>query len=389
MAAVRERIYPDFRLENVFGERPPFQPEPGYLDPLPVETELVAFTSAVPGAIFRAATAEAVDVDLPQPEVPGDPPGDRFRASLAFPVVANVLIAKLGLFALDQGLSVTGQADGVVPLFRYEYLRDQAKELIAQVQGIESRMLPIQFELDDFAEAVSAIKRPLAAQQAELEAVKQRIAELTQGLAAAGPGRAGAGSVVVALDEVEDECDCDWFCWLVTIVIGLLVAVVVLAVVHRARSPRRRGSAPSVLGALLGPLVARRPAPACQSSTLRRIHLRERRCGRQQHEASLAAGVRGGIAETEAELSHALVTRDILIASINALSDQLEQVYQSNAARVLDAKTLDAIQAQYNSLRQSLLTRAQAVARLAQNRLQLRARHRRSPDQGRLLRSRA
>ena len=79
------------------------------------------------------------------------------------------------------------------------------------------------------------------------------------------------------------------------------------------------------------------------------------------------AGVRGGIAETEAELNHALVVRDILIARINALSDQLEQVYQSNAARVLDAKTLDAIQAQYNSLRQSLLTRAQAVARLAEN----------------------
>ena len=79
------------------------------------------------------------------------------------------------------------------------------------------------------------------------------------------------------------------------------------------------------------------------------------------------AGVRGGIAETEAELSHALMVRDILIARINALSDQLEQVYQSNAARVLDAKTLDAIQAQYNSLRQSLLTRAQAVARLAES----------------------
>jgi hypothetical protein len=71
--------------------------------------------------------------------------------------------------------------------------------------------------------------------------------------------------------------------------------------------------------------------------------------------------------ETEAELNHALVVRDILIAKINALSDQLEQVYQSNAARVLDAKTLDAIQAQYNLLRQSLLTRVQAVARLAEN----------------------
>ena len=189
---VRERIYPDFRFETMFGERPPISVKPGYLDPLPGETELVAFTSAIPGAIFRAATAEAVDIDLPQVEVPGDPPGNRFRASLAFPVVANVFPAKLGLFAIDQSLSVTGQADGVVPLFRYEYLRDQAKEMIAQVQGVESRMLPIQFALDDFVETVSAIKRPLAAQQAELEAVKQRIAELTRP-SPAGPGRAGAG----------------------------------------------------------------------------------------------------------------------------------------------------------------------------------------------------
>jgi hypothetical protein len=79
------------------------------------------------------------------------------------------------------------------------------------------------------------------------------------------------------------------------------------------------------------------------------------------------AGLRGAIVDNDAELQHALVRRDILIASINALSQQLEEVYQSNAARVLDAKTLDGIQAQYNSLRQSLLTRAQAVAKLAEN----------------------
>ena len=80
---------------------------------------------------------------------------------------------------------------------------------------------------------------------------------------------------------------------------------------------------------------------------LPRVHLPgRRRCGEHEDEPRRRAG---GIAETEAELSHALMIRDILIARINALSDQLEQVYQSNAARVLDAKTLDAIQAQYNS----------------------------------------
>jgi tetratricopeptide (TPR) repeat protein len=362
---IRERIYPDFRLEGVFGERPPLDPEPGYLDPLPAETELVAFTSAVPGALFRAATEAAVDVDLPQVEVPGDPPGDRLRASLALPVVANVLTAKLGLFALDQGLSVTGQADGVVPLFRFEYLRDKAKELTGQVQAIETRMLPIQFELDDFAEAVSAIKRPLAAQQAELEAVRQRIGELTQALAAQAQVEQALDRVVIALDKAEDECECDWFCWLVAIVAAGFIYVVMVALVA------------SVVAALADPFIAGMVLVFGEElggaavfgvgllvySTFTCENVGT--IGRSMKAAR--AGVQGAIAENEAELHHALLTRDILIASINALSDQLEQAYQSNAARVLDAKTLDVIQAQYNILRQSLLTRAQAMAKLAEN----------------------
>jgi tetratricopeptide (TPR) repeat protein len=297
--------------------------------------------------------------------VPGDPPGDRLRASLALPVVANVLTAKLGLFALDQGLSVTGQADGVVPLFRFEYLRDKAKELTGQVQAIETRMLPIQFELDDFAEAVSAIKRPLAAQQAELEAVRQRIGELTQALAAQAQVEQALDRVVIALDKAEDECECDWFCWLVAIVAAGFIYVVMVALVA------------SVVAALADPFIAGMVLVFGEElggaavfgvgllvySTFTCENVGT--IGRSMKAAR--AGVQGAIAENEAELHHALLTRDILIASINALSDQLEQAYQSNAARVLDAKTLDVIQAQYNILRQSLLTRAQAMAKLAEN----------------------
>jgi len=52
-------------------------------------------------------------------------------------------------------------------------------------------------------------------------------------------------------------------------------------------------------------------------------------------------GLQQSINENQAELQHALATRDILIARINALQDELSEVYQANAARVLDAKTLD------------------------------------------------
>ena len=126
---------------------------------------------------------------------------------------------------------MTGRADNVVPLFRYEYLRDKAKELIAHIQGIESRMLPIQFELDDFAEAIDAIRRPLATQQAELEAVKQRIAELTQTLAQLAQVEQGLILVVDEIAKIEDECECDWFCWLVTIAVGVFLAGLTFALV--------------------------------------------------------------------------------------------------------------------------------------------------------------
>ena len=368
---IRERIYPDYRLEDVFGERPPISPRPGYLDPLPPETEFVAFPSAVPGAIFPAATDAAVDIDLPPADVTGKAPGDRVRASLAMPVVANVLAAKAGLFALQQGLSVTGQANGVVPLFRYEHLRDKTKELIAHIQTIESRMLPIQFELDDFAEAIDAIRRPLAAQEAELEAVKQRIAELIQDLAALGQVEQALNQVVIALDQAEADCDCDWFCWLCTIVGGLFVAAVVVAALLALGFAiiASGGTAALIIGALIaGASGGAAGAAGMYYALITHDAFTCENVGTigRSMKASLA-GVRGAIADNEAELQHALATRDILIASINALSDQLEQAYQSNAARVLDAKTLDAIQAQYNTLRQSLLTRAQTTAKLAEN----------------------
>lgn len=360
---VRKRIDPDFRLEPLFGERPPIHPSPGWLDPLPVESESVAFVSAVPGAVFRARTDAAVDVDtLP---AAGAADTGKVRASLAMPVVANVLIAKARLFALDQGLSVTGQAEGVVPLFRYEHLRDKAKELIAHIQGIESRMLPIQFELDDFAEATDAIRRPLVTQQAELEAVKQRIVELTQALAQLAQIEKAVAEAVDAIAKVEDECECDWFCWLVTIGGMVFIAATVFAATVALAAGTGGTLAPILIGALAGAIidvgiiswaVITIDAFTCQNVAT---------VGRQMRAA--LTGVRGAIADSEAELSHALMTRDSLIASINALAHQLEEAYQSNAARVLDAKTLDAIQSQYNHLRQSLLTRAQAVARQAQD----------------------
>jgi hypothetical protein len=361
--AVRARIYPDFRLESAFGERPPIDPHPGYLDPLPVETAVVEFPSSVPSTIFRAHTDAAVDVDAP-PAGLARAASNQIHASLAFPLMANVLRAKAGLFAVAQGLNVSGQADGVLPLFRYEHLRDRTKELVAYIQGIESRMFPVQFELDDFAEAISAIKRPLDAQQAELVAVNQRITELTQTLTQLAQAEQALDGVVIALDQAQADCDCDWFCWLVAFICDAFITALIVAVAVAVATTTAGIGAVIVaeallvigIGAGMGTAYLVAATWSCENVGVIERSMKASR-----------DGVRASIADDEAELQHALATRDVLIASINALTQELDAAYQSNAARVLDAKTLDAIQAQYNRLRQSLLTRAQAVAKLAQS----------------------
>jgi hypothetical protein len=170
--------------------------------------------------------------------------------------------------------------------------------------------------------------------------------------------------VVIALDKAEDDCDCDWFCFLVAVIAGVFIELVIVAVAI-SLAISTGGIAGVILGEallVLG-LAAGLGTEYLIMSTFTCDNVGV--IGRSM-KASLA-GVRASIADNEAELQHALATRDVLIASINALTQELDAAYQSNAARVLDAKTLDAIQAQYNRLRQSLLTRAQAVAKLTQS----------------------
>jgi hypothetical protein len=236
-AQIRAQVAPDYYLERVFGEHPPVELSPGYIDSLPLETDFIDFPSSVPGSVFRTATMQIG----PNPLVADT----RLRASVAMPLVANVMQAKIGLFALDAGLNATGQASDSVPLFRYEYLCDMAKQTIAHIRQIESRMLPIQFELDDFAEVVGAIRRPLEEQKAELGAVKLRINELVTQLAALAQAKKAVDEVVIALDAAQDACDCDWFCWVVS-AINVFIGTIVLTAIVAALA-----TIPILAGALL------------------------------------------------------------------------------------------------------------------------------------------
>ena len=351
-AQIRSKVAPDYYLERVFGERPPISPSPGYIDSLPLMTDFIDFPSSMPGSVFRTAAQQ-----IGQNPLDSD---TRLRASVAMPLVASVMQVKIGLFALDSGLNVTGQASGTVPLFRYEYLRDKAKRTIAHIQQIESRMLPIQFELDDFAEVVDAIRRPMNEQKAELEAIKQRIVELIDALAALTQMEKVIADTVALLKDAEDECDCDWFCWFVGIMDFAMAAFIAVAGILAA-------SATAGLGAVLAlSLLTGIGANLYFFLGVATLTCENVKDYVARYDTALS-GLRQGIKEVEAELTYALVRRDILIANINALAEELSEVYQSNAARVLDAKTLNLIQAQYNGIRQSLLTRAQAVAKMAQD----------------------
>jgi receptor-binding and translocation channel-forming TcA subunit of Tc toxin len=346
---IREAISADFTMEDVLGDVPPISTSPGWVDPLPPETEFIDFTSVTPASVFEADTPKSVDVDV---SITSFQDGDnRIRASVAMPIISNVLIAKARLFAIDRRLTSTGQAQGLVPIFRYEYLRDKAKEIIAHIKDIDSRMLPIQFKLDDFAELAEPIRRPLLEQTAELEAVNQKISELTQTHTSLAQVEKEMANVVILLRDAVDECDCDWWCWVKligTAVLSIAATIVAIAL-------ELEGLAGLLVLADIYAIAAIYNQITCENVS-----------AVESQASTVLNGIRQSIQENEAELNYQLSVRDILIANITGLTDQLNEINASNQARLLNATTLNAIQAQYNMLRQSLLTRAQVMAKLTE-----------------------
>lgn len=361
-SAIRDVIFPDFVVEDILGERSPITTTPGWVDPLPPEADFIDFTSVTPSSIFSADTTKAIDVDISLPELertePGEPntssrrfetiPDNQICASVAMPIVADVMTAKVRLFAIDRGLNLTGQAQGTVPLFRYEYLRGKTKEIISHIQDIESRMLPIQFQLDDFIEVVATIRRHLAEQEAELAATNQKIDQLLQTLAASIQAEKEMRKVVQQLEQAQDDCDLEWYEILEVFAINYTIISIFASVA-------------GLPGFIIGTLV---------SVGFNIYKISELTCSNvgtiTRDVKNVLTGLQQAIQENEAELNYILTVRDVLLANINALSFELSETQQRNDARVLNATTLSTIQTQYNTIRQSLLTRAQAIAKLTE-----------------------
>lgn len=351
---ITNAVFADFSLEDALGDTP-INPSAGWADPLPPETELISHTSVTPASVFKADTTKSIDVDV---GILSTQDGKkRIRASAAMPIISNVLMAKASLFAIAKELTPTGQAKGAVPIFRYEYLRDKAKEIIAHIKDVDSRMLPIQFRLDDFTELVSTVRVPLLEKQAELEAVNRKINELTETMSTLAKLEGEMANVVILLDTAQEECECDWWCWASALWQFGFAFVLNVAL----------GIAAFATGGAAIPLFIASLAFLFYSTYEALDTINCGNVGEITTSARTAhTGIQKGIEETKAEINYQLAQRDILIANINILSNNLKDIHASNQSRVLNSVTLNKIQTQYDSVRQSLISRAQAVAKLAE-----------------------
>src|SRR5206468_836693 len=135
---------------------------------------------------------------------------------------------------------------------------------------------------------------------------------------------------VVLLRDAEDQCDCDWWCWLEAITLFAAAAACAIAAGPMAGAAAAEFASTLVgLGVAVGVIGAGVFFQAAGMETLTCDNVPQVTA---RYETALA-GLRQGLREVEAELNHALMRRDVLIANINALSQELSEVYQSNAAR--------------------------------------------------------
>ena len=149
-------------------------------------------------------------------------------------------------------------------------------------------------------------------------------AEDTLTLADLGQVAQALDQVIIALDKAEDECDCDWSCWLCSIVGGLFVAgVVVAALLAISFALSASGGTAAIIvacllagasGGVAGAAGMAYALMTYETFTCENVGT----VGRQMK--ATRAGLRAAIADNGAELNHALMRRDILIASINTLS---------------------------------------------------------------------
>lgn len=330
--------------------------DPGYVDPVRPEVAGIKQNITVrPGSTFEFTGKPPTSVDVSIMRSP-------IRASVAMPLVATVFLAKAQLFAIEHGLDYLGSPQGVIPLYRYEYLLDKAKILLEQVQRMEDHMIPLRLKLDDFIEIVKTMERHLSEMKAELNAVNSKIGELIQAMTTlSGAGRE-LSSIVQQLEDFEDECDLEW--WEVLLAVFIIIVVAVGLAVACYFNPAIIGAATQIGGAIGGAIAGALTGGAIVVGIWgdREITCDNVDAALGDFRAALT-GVQDTQAMTQAEIQSLMARRDILEANISFLTEDLEETYKSDKERVLDSETMGRILQAYHDLRHIAVTRATLIAR--------------------------
>jgi tetratricopeptide (TPR) repeat protein len=350
-------------------------PRRGWTDPAPIDeltvdngvgTVLLDRPSVTPGFSFSATSARQLSLeaisDLASETVRDEIPVARvneLRASSSFPLMAAVLTAQGRLYAIENKLNFIGISAGSTPLYRYSYLAEQAKKKLDFVAEIDSKMLPMQIELDDFIAVVGPLKSYINEHSAEFQALNTKIAELQTTLTSLNVSDGKIGQTVQALTQAEDDCDVEWWEVLVSVlvviaatavgtVIGLLVGGVVGAIAG--------GVSSLATSIVLTIEVWSNRAITCDNVSQAREDF-------QKAQSALKAGINN----VQAELNQALINRDIVITELASLNAAYDDAVKSNQVRVLNAGTLSRILGVLDSVRRNVILRTHTLARMAQD----------------------
>lgn len=379
-------IIPDVSLVEALGSGvpphwpPKDKPGEGWTDPVPIDelaNEEKGLGSVVldrpalrPGTAFSTmssrpvglAAIEAFSVEAGRAAMPlafSAPHPMELRASSTLPVMSAMLTARARLLALDKNLSAVGLSAGSLPIYRYSYLVDRARHILKFIADIDARMAPMQFQLDDFNELVDTIRRHIDENSSELQALENRISELQTTISTLSDGNQKIGVVVQQLQQAEDDCSPKWWEILLSIGVVILATAVGAVIGFLLGGP---------LGAVAGGLSA---LVTSIGLTIKVWGDREINCdnvsqARQDFQTAQSA-LQAALSDNQAELHHALLQRDTIVASLASLQDTYDEAVTANQARVLNAATLSRILGVLDSVRSTAILRAHSLARLAQD----------------------
>ena len=190
---------------------------------------------------------------------------------------------------------------------------------------------------------------------AEVAATERRAEDLTKQRARLERLRQQARQEQAALAGAAEDCACDWWCWAAGASVFITSATLGVGLgMAGVAGPTLLESAE--LGAAVGVLGHLGAGPVNCSDINKEIADRE----------AAAAVLEDEMERHKEQIQHEYARRDALVAELRAIEAERVQAQQQDAARALDTRTLGAVRAQYNRVREALVTQAQATALMAE-----------------------